>query len=94
MFNFCFFFHCEDEQVIVDLIHFYPDAAKIINDEKRLPLHIAVESGKLWAHEVKHIVQAFREAFTYKDPVTNLFIEQSQGNCSLKMYEYFNARYI
>lgn len=62
------------EPSVVDiLLGVCPKAAKIRDGKGRLPLNVALESGKTWPNGVRGIVKAHPEAAILVDPATNLY---------------------
>mmetsp|Transcript_7373 Transcript_7373/g.14759 ORF Transcript_7373/g.14759 Transcript_7373/m.14759 type:complete len:627 (+) Transcript_7373:179-2059(+) len=54
------------------LVEAYPDAAQTVNDQGRLPLHLAAENHKSW-DEIKLLVDAAPTALQSRDPHTLMF---------------------
>ena len=81
--------HEEDQDssqpsVIDILIQAGADAACIPDSLGRLPLHLAIGSGKRWGEGVKAILEAYPEALSHVDVVTGLhpFLQAAAGDRS------------
>ena len=55
------------------LVTAYPRSARICNEDRRLPLHLAAASGKGWEGEVEPIVRAAPAAVNTRDAQTHLY---------------------
>lgn len=58
--------------VIDILLEAKPEAASIPDNQGRLPLHLAISSGKTWSQGVKAILKANPDTLTSPDPTTGL----------------------
>jgi ankyrin repeat protein len=67
--------------VIEILIQASSDAACVHDSEGRLPLHLAITSGKRWGEGVKAILEAYPDALTFADSRTGLhpFLQAAVG---------------
>jgi hypothetical protein len=56
-------------------------SACITDSQGRLPLHLAIASGKRWSEGVKAILEAYPDALSHKDVQTNLhpFLQAAVG---------------
>ena len=63
----------KDSYYICSLLSFFPDASRISDDLGRLPLHIAIESGKSWDGVIRKLLEAFPSALIRRDGKHYLF---------------------
>jgi Ankyrin repeats (3 copies) len=59
--------------VLEVLLSAYPEGAQQLDPSGRLPLHIALESGKRWCDGVSALVQAYPDAVAIADRSTKLY---------------------
>ena len=59
--------------VVEILIAASSDSACVPNSLGRLPLHLAIASGKKWENGVEAILHAYPDALTMQDPLTRLY---------------------
>ena len=59
--------------VIEILVTAAPETARFLDADGRLPLQLAIASGKKWTTGVKSLLEAYPDAIMLRDPVTNLY---------------------
>lgn len=62
----------EDNTVSI-FIHAYPEAARVLDNDLRLPLHLAIQTDKQWDEGVRSIVNAAPLALATRDPDNHLY---------------------
>jgi hypothetical protein len=59
--------NCHDQDGLLEpLLHAYPEAAALVDKDGRLPLHLALESGKSWA-SIRPLLEIFPDALHLVD---------------------------
>lgn len=91
-------FESDDEDVewkdlITVLVNSHPAAAARRNLDGRLPLHLALESGKSWYAGIEAIVSAAKDAVTVRDDIDMLYpfmlAAAVDGSCVTTIFELF-----